>query len=305
VSDRLALSTMYAQRWLNQDDLNPFFALGSDLGFQHFELNHVLSPAAVATVHPARVRIAAVHHPCPLTPAYKPSMRLTSSDPAARAEAARQIEITIETAARMGAPAVVLHLGYVEDSPERVIQRLVFELESRYNAGQKEQNRYASVRNELLAVLDALEPQHIARARAALLPLLTFARRHGISLGLETGYYPHELPRPGGMAQLLADLADRGLGAWLDTGHVGSQSNLGLTAFADWFDVVGSHWLGAHLHDVVGLRDHLAAGLGDLDFRAIGAHLPHGAIRTCEFDWYFTPDEVRQGMRFLERAGCA
>jgi sugar phosphate isomerase/epimerase len=107
------------------------------------------------------------------------------------------------------------------------------------------------------------------------------------------------------MRQLLERTAGSPLGAWLDTGHVFAQQNLGLHSIEDWLGVVGDRWLGAHLHDVVGLRDHLIPGTGAVPFAELGPRLPEDAVRTCEFDWYFAPEEVVSGAHLLVRSGCA
>jgi sugar phosphate isomerase/epimerase len=308
MTERLALSTMYFQRWVDQRDLAPFFDLGREIGFERFELSHILTPATVAAVDPRRVTIAAVHHPCPLPPGYNPSDQLTSADPQARQRAAAGLRATVETAARLGAPAVVVHLGAVEDSPEHTGRRLRFELESRYLAGQYAVGHsgmaaYSAAMDRLNDFLADREAAHIDRAIDALPPLLSLAQGHGVRIGLETGYHSHELPSPAGMRRLLDALDDPACGAWLDTGHVGAQANLGRVGWDDWFDAVGGRWIGVHLHDIIGLRDHLVPGMGALDFAALAWRVPADVIRTCEIDWYFAPDELRVGLDHLRATG--
>ena len=50
---------------------------------------------------------------------------------------------------------------------------------------------------------------------------------------------------------------------------------------------------------MIGLRDHLLPGQGELDFRAIARDLPEEAVITCELDWYYTPEEIVQGAMTL------
>lgn len=301
----LALSTMYFQRWADQRDLAPFFALAREIGFERFELSHILSPDAVATVDPRRVTISAVHHPCPLAADHDPSDRLTSADPAARARAAAGIGRTIDTAARLGASAVVVHLGYVEDTSDQALWRLRFEVDSRFLAGQGGTAAYVEAVDRLNAFLAEREPAHLERGLDALPAVLARARARGVRIGLETGYHAHELPGPAGMRGLLDALGDTTCGAWLDTGHVGAQVHLGRVTFDDWFEAVAGHWIGAHVHDIVGLRDHLVPGIGALDFAALAAQLPAGIVRTCEVDWYFSPAEVAAGVGHLRATGWA
>jgi sugar phosphate isomerase/epimerase len=298
----IALSTMYFQRWADQGDLAPFFAQGRDMGFDRFELSHVLSREAVERVDARAIRIAAVHHPCPAEPPLAPGDRLTAVHPAARGRAAHALHRTIDTAARVGAAAVVVHLGHIEDDAARTFWRLDFELTSRHRAGQTGTPRYARVCADLAAWLEANEDVPVRRAIDALDGVVAHAASAGVRIGLETGKHPHELPRPAGARRILDAFGTRDLGAWLDTGHVGAQVNLGLVTFDAWFTAVGDRWVGAHCHDVVGLRDHLAPGAGHLDFAALLRHLPADVCLTCEVDWYLDPDEVRAGLQHVERA---
>lgn len=300
----LALSTMWFQRWDDQRDLGPFFDLGARMGFTAFELSHILAPATVARVDPARTRIAAVHHPCPRLAPPASGAALIAADAAERRRAAEALCATLRTADRVGARAVVLHAGALADTPRAPIRKLAFEVDSRCRAGQRGQPAYAQPLARLADAFAALEPAALDHLVDALAAPMALARDLGIRIGLETGYHPYEVPGPGGMHRLLGALPGTEIGAWLDTGHVGAQVNLGRVTWADWFAAADGRWVGAHFHDVVGLRDHLIPGTGDVDFMAIGAVLPPEAIRSCEFDWYFTPDEVMRGAAHLRAAAC-
>jgi sugar phosphate isomerase/epimerase len=291
---------MYFQRWADQDDLTPFFEAGRAMGFRAFELSHILSPAAVATVDPARVAISAVHHPCP-TWAGPAGPSLTAVDLAARRQAAAALVASVETAARVGAGAVVVHLGRLPD-PDGQLARWRFELVSRHRAGQAGRARYQAVRDALAGAVAAAEPACLERLLPVLAAPAERAAALGVALGIETGYDPDELPTPAGAARLLAAFPAAVLGAWLDTGHVAARSALGLGSFEAWFEAVGGRWLGAHHHDALDLRDHLVPGDGTLDFAGIGRRLPRGALATLEVDWYYEPAEVVAGARRLRAA---
>lgn len=299
----LALSSMYAQRWRDRTTLEPFFALGRALGFERFELSHDVAPEALAAIDPARVRIAAVHHPCPTAPPVVAG-GLVAADDDVRAAAIAALRASVATAARLGAPVVVLHLGRVADDADETRRRLAFELANRFQAGQRHDERYEAARARLATWVAEREPALVERGAASLGEVATEAADRGVLLGIETGYHPDELPTPAGLAALL-DAAGEAVGAWLDTGHVGARDALGFATPGAWRAAAAGRWLGAHVHDLVGLRDHLAPGSGGLDLAALLAMVPRGAPRTLEVDWHLAPEEVAGGARHvlaLERA---
>lgn len=296
----LALSTMYFQRWEDTSDLRPFFELGKSLGFEAFELSHILAPETVAGVVPGRQRVAAVHHPCPRPTSWGDDAAFTSVDTQTRRRASAALVASVRTASRLSASTVVLHLGHVEDTPDRAIHRLRFELESRYRAGQAGSERFRQAAAEIRDRVAAAEAEHLERAMDSLTPAVKAAAGQGIQLAVETGYHPHELPTPTGLQEFLAAFPATLVGAWLDTGHVAARARLSATDWLAWFAAVDERcWLGAHLHDIAGLRDHLVPGVGDLDFQLVLGRLPATAILTLEVDWYHTPAEVAAGARYV------
>lgn len=296
----LALSTMYAQRFPGaiEHDLTPFFDAGRAMGFERFELSHILSPEAVERVIAARPAIETVHHPCPAGTPLMPGDTFTSEDREARSRAAEGLVRSIDIAARLGARFVVLHLGPAPD-PGGEIGRLGFELVARVLAGGGNGERAERARERLRERLDAVSLAALERAGDALEVGMERARRLGIRLGVETGYHPHDLPDPTGLRTLLEQTDPVTVGAWLDTGHVGARAAMGMADVEAWMTAAGDRWLGAHVHDLVGLRDHLAPGSGRLEFGALLGALPAAAALTCEVDWYLDPSEVEAGARFV------
>jgi sugar phosphate isomerase/epimerase len=227
----------------------------------------------------------------------------------ARSEAHRRSLVaavgrTIDTARRYGARVVVVHVGRSHGAVGAAARRSAFELASRYAAGQRSTPRYRAVLDDLCALVATAEREQLTSVVDTVSALLPKCRDAGIALALETSYHPDELPSPAGMRCILDAVGADAAGAWLDTGHVGASTNLGLAPFAEWHRAVGQRWLGAHLHDVVDLRDHLPAGAGTVDFGAVLSALPASAVLTCEFDWYFDPEEVSAGRATIEAAGA-
>jgi len=304
---RLALSTMYRQRWSEAEGLAPFLLAARRLGVAAIELSHILPVEMLEGLLSADIQVTTLHHPCPRPPGWRDTDMLTAADPAARERAAAALSDTIATAQRLGAGTVVMHLGQLEDDDAETSRHLRFELEARQRAGLRHSKAYDTALARFHSWRDAREPAALERAWQGLQPLLAQAREGSIRLGLETGYHPHELPSPAGMAWLLGHAAAEGwagtVGAWLDTGHVGAQDALGTARWAEWWAAVDGRWVGTHLHDHVGLRDHLLPGLGVLDFADLRPRLPQDAAVTLEVDWYFGEDEVAASLARLAAWG--
>jgi len=92
-----------------------------------------------------------------------------------------------------------------------------------------------------------------------------------------------QIPTFGELGELLAASDPETVGFWYDCGHVQVLHNLGFHRHQDWLTAYSERIVGVHCHDVVGLRDHLVPGLGELDFRAIADMLPEQAVITASW----------------------
>jgi sugar phosphate isomerase/epimerase len=143
--------------------------------------------------------------------------------------------------------------------------------------------------------------------RRSLMELAEYAAQMGVRLGLENRFHYNEIPLP----DELDDLLDLGgaevLGYWHDVGHAQVLQHLGFGTHEEWlrrFAGPQGRVIGVHLHDVVGVTDHLAAGLGQVDWDMVARYLPAGALRTCEFQPFNSPQEVAAGLKLLVEKGC-
>jgi sugar phosphate isomerase/epimerase len=89
------------------------------------------------------------------------------------------------------------------------------------------------------------------------------------------------------------------VGYWHDVGHAQVLQNLGFGMHEEWLRRFAGRIVGVHLHDVVGVTDHLAIGLGKLDWDMVARYLPAGALRTCEFQPVNSPAEVAAALKWL------
>jgi sugar phosphate isomerase/epimerase len=306
---------MWFQRWADRSDLGPFFEAGRRMGFSRFELSHDLGAEAIDRIEIGADRIVTVHHPCPRPADYRRAESLCSLDPDARERTVAAISASLRTASRLGAEVLVLHLGRLEFEAE-AIRRLRFELESRHRAGQAGEANFLRPAAELRGLIERHEAPALDLALPGLETILELAEKLGLRVGLETGYHADELPTAAGMAQLLDRLSGppsssraiagesaAPVGAWLDTGHAGARAALAQVEFEDWFAAVGGRWLGAHVHDLVGLRDHLLPGMGALPLARLLRRLPEKALLSLEIDWYFEEAEILDGIRHLSGQG--
>ena len=86
-------------------------------------------------------------------------------------------------------------------------------------------------------------------------------------------------------------------------GHAQVLQDLGFAQHEEWLRRFSSRIVGAHLHDLVGILDHQAAGRGTMDWDLVARYIPAAALRTCEFHPDNTPEQVAAGLRFLVDKG--
>jgi sugar phosphate isomerase/epimerase len=94
------------------------------------------------------------------------------------------------------------------------------------------------------------------------------------------------------------------IGFVLDVGHAYTLDRLGFYPFQEWLERFSARIIGTHLHDVVGLADHFAPGLGEIDFDLVARYLPRKANRTCEFQAYNHFEQVKVGLKYLLDHHC-
>ena len=171
-----------------------------------------------------------------------------------------------------------------------------------YREGRYGQPEYGEARSRMVAARAAQAEANMRSVRRSLLELAEHAAKKGVRLGLENRYHYPEIPLPDELEELLG-LGLEGVGHWHDVGHAKILENQGLGTHEEWLRRFGKQIIGVHLHDVEGLTDHLAAGLGGIDWDLVARYLPAEALRTCEFQFSNSPEEVAAGLRWLGDKG--
>jgi sugar phosphate isomerase/epimerase len=290
-----SLSTMWIQHRF--DNLSDFFAAGNAMGFTQFELGHVVRPEMFRGVQPGEQTISSIHAPCPVDPG--PWDYLASLDEGKRKQAVAQAKDTIALAQKLKARVVVLHIGKAAIDPS--LERRLRDL---YNQGKKDTQEYEDTKRRLVEARARVQAQNLAAAAKSLDELSQHAQVTGVKLGLENRYHYYEVPNLEEMGALLTPSDPATVFYWHDTGHAQNLENLGFTRHEEWLRAFASRMVGVHLHDILGLKDHRVAGMGQMNWSMIASYLPAQAIRTCEFDWPYSEEEIVAGVEYLRQMGC-
>lgn len=296
----VSLSSMWAIGRFQS--LAGFFKAAKALGFDGVELNHAVNSGMLDGLNLNGQRIASIHEPCPADPAASVlkarNWLVSAPDERKRQKGVAAIRRSVELARRLGAQVVVVHAGRVDVDPE--LETAVVEL---YKQGQADGPAYARAKERLVAARAAQAEVNLRPVRRSLGELAAYAAQAGVRLALENRYHYLEIPLLDEASGLL-EAGDGQIGFWYDVGHAEVLDRLGFGPHEEWLRRYAPRMMGVHLHDVRGLQDHYAAGLGEVDWDMVAAYLPPDALRTCEFRSDTTPEQVAEGLQFLVGKGC-
>lgn len=278
------------------------FEATTALGFDRFELNHAIDSRLLATADLTGLSIPSVHEPCPSDTSTDELKRrnwyISAPDEDDRRRGVFAVKRSIELAARLGARAVIVHPGQVDG-----IEDLDTQVRRLYEQGRCGLPEYESAKTRLIEARAAQAPVNMRSVRRSLIELAEYASLLGVRLGLENRYHYFAIPQPDEVEELLSMGLGDTVGYWHDVGHAHTLEVLGFARHEEWLRRFSSRIIGVHLHDIVGIQDHKAAGLGQIDWELVARYLPAGALRTCEFHPDNTPEQVAAGLRFLQDRG--
>ncbi len=284
--------------------LGDFVATARRLGFTGIEVNYTVDAQGLdELLASSDGAYPSFHSPVPRVKAangrWTEELNLASLDEDERRLAVAAAVTTLDWAAKAGAGRVVVHLGGVGNQilpAERQLRQL-------FDAGQANSYGGELGRADCRRQRSEAAPGHLAAAKASLGELADHAARLGIAVGLENRYHFHEIPHPDEALALLADYPPDVAGYWHDMGHAEVLDRLMLIDKHRWLQELGERCVGAHLHDVVGLKDHQAPGQGNAYWEHVARYLPPTALRVCEIDQR-TPEElVAAAIPFLRQSG--
>ncbi len=289
----VALSTMWAIGRF--DRLADFFQAGRELGFARFELNHGINSAMLEGLSLDGM-ITSIHEPCPadISAATLKARNwlISAPDEEGRRLGVLAVRRSIDLAHQLGVRVVIVHPGRVDIDPA-----VESELLCLYREGRAGEPAYAQARERLKAARVALVEIHVRQVRRSLLELAEYAAPLGVHLALENRYHYQEIPLPDELDELLTLGCGEEIGYWHDVGHAHVLETMGFCTHEEWLRRFAGQIIGVHLHDVVGIDDHLPVGMGQVDWDMVSRYLPGNVLCTCEFQYFNSPDQVAAGLQ--------
>lgn len=297
----VALSTMWAIG--NFPRLESFFQAAQKLGFSKIELNHQVNSVMLAGIDLKTYRFSSVHEPCPADISTERLKALdwliSASEEDNRRQGVAVVKRSIDLAKTLDVSVIVVHSGLVYPN-----HSLESDLRTLFNAGLKHSHEYLDIKNRLIDFRAELAGPHLEAVKKSLAELIEYASLSGIRLGLENRYHYFDIPTLDEMEMLLSLAGADQMGFIYDVGHAQALDRLGFFPHEAWLKRYANRIIGVHLHDVNGVDDHYAPGLGEVDFKLIAPYLPDNAFRTCELRPASTPEEIKSGLKYLAEKDC-
>ena len=251
------------------------------LGFSHVELSHgiriTLVPGILKALGQGFIKVSSLHNFCPL-PAGVVHAAPNLFEPSVPADHGHEQEQwlrhsrrTLDFAAHVGAPIVVVHLGSVRFfwfNPARRLRRYVRSHPAALPATDPCYNKLLA---KTTARVRRRQPPFWDQTRRSVDELLPYAAEKGVRLGLENRERFEELPADADFPEFLENLSRPELaGYWHDTGHAEIKERMGVITQRRLLEENAARLIGCHLHDVdeAGF-DHQPVGKGHIDFKMV------------------------------------
>ena len=273
-------------------------------GFEHAELSHgiriSLLPGILEAVEAGEMKISSLHNFCPLPMGVNVAapniFKFTSTDERERENAYRHSIRTIETAARLKAPVVVLHMGAIDmkDYTDKLLELV--------RHGHRETAKYVNLCEEMMAKREKRKARNIEFASEMLTRLIKPAEAQGVKLGIENREAVEEIPLESDFIFFLREFNRPSVGYWHDTGHAQIKENLGFIQHAMHLESLASRLIGFHVHDVqFPGRDHREPGSGMIDFAALKPWVKPEHTKVFELSPSLSPDEALRGVAHVKK----
>jgi sugar phosphate isomerase/epimerase len=271
-----------------------------EFGLDLIELGHgiriSLIPGIQKIFDAGEVRFSSLHNFCPLPvevlAALPDCYQFSAVYPQERERAIRQTFQTIDFAARLGAPFVVLHLGAVKMRP---ITDLLIELTK---AGEYLSRKYVRLKLRAVQKRERTAATYLQRVKDGLRRVIDYAAAKNVRLGLENRRGYEEIPTERELTVLLDEMDSPQIGYWHDFGHAQIKENLAFLDHAEWLRRIAPRTLGCHVQDCIWpAQDHQPPFAGDVDLEKLVPLLPANCLFVWEMSPRKTADEIRRSMQ--------
>ncbi len=274
-----------------------------DLGFDYAELSHgirmTLIPGIFEAVDAGEIKISSLHNFCPLPlgvlhPA--PNLyKFSSTDKREWESAYKHTVKTIETAGRVKAPVVVLHMG-------RIDMRVYTErLEEMVERGERETDKYQRLCDEVFEKREAKKEKAVKLANQMLERLIPVAEKHGVKLGVENREALEEIPLDSDFRFFFKEFPSPTVIYWHDCGHAQIKENLGFINHRFHLESLAGRLGGFHVHDVKApARDHCAPGTGIINYADLKPFVKPEHIKVFELHPSLPVEEIKTGIAHLK-----
>jgi len=274
-----------------------------DLGFEYAELSHgirlSLVPGIFDAVDGGVIKISSLHNFCPLPMGVNTAapniFKFTAENARERENAVRHTLKTIETAERVKAPLIVLHMGAVEmkEYTDRLLD-LVKE-------GKKDTPKYQKLFEEAEDRRAVLSEKPMQYAYEILRKLIAEVEPRGIKLGIENREAVEEILFDNDYPFFLHEFQSPSVVYWHDTGHAQIKENLGFIDHAQHLKALQRRLYGFHIHDVeFPGRDHRAPGTGMIKFGDLKPFVKPEHLKIFEFSPSLSVEEVKAGIAHIK-----
>jgi sugar phosphate isomerase/epimerase len=274
-----------------------------DLGFEYAELSHgiriSLLPGILQAVDAGEIKISSLHNFCPLPMGVEHAapniFKFTADNPRERENAFKHTLKTIETAARVKASLIVLHMGCIE------MKEYTDKLLDMVKEGRKGTPKYEKLCEEVTFKREEKKERAMACAYDMLGRLVAEAEPRGLKLGIENREALEEILFESDYPFFFKEFTSPSVVYWHDTGHAQIKENLGFIHHAMHLESLAERLYGFHIHDVqFPGRDHRPPGSGMIDFAALKPIVKPEHLKVFEFSPSLTPDEVKGGVAHLK-----
>ena len=280
---KLSISTCW-NSWRHQDGRSIIEEI-LQIGFDAVELSHGIRSSQFEGILQIRekrkFKVSSVHNFMPMPVEVQtdsPDCYEFTSDRASDRERALKLTLaTIDWAAKLEAPFVVVHTGRIRSLD------LSGSLQKMVQAGQLHSREY--VRKKLAAVQarEKVAEAYNARVLDMLSEAVEHAGKRGVKLGIENREHYEAVPSERDFPNFLQRLASPNVGYWHDFGHAQIKENLGLIDHRQHLETMAPSLLGCHIHDTRWpFRDHCPPFTGDTLFEELVPLLPKKCAMVLE-----------------------